>query len=210
MSQPQGHGNRLPVPRSVSGPHFFYKTRAPVLNTADAQVVIDAIRSCRKRPADCHATQWRKNDPVFKRHRKRKEALARLTRAMQSFTGLRLEVEVIACRWVLPHVDDGFAGESFYSVVLHTGPAEYVVQTMHTEPTSEGYPTVHYHREIVAVGDAFVFDPTTPHMAAPVEPHKEQMLILLQMVVKDRNLAERAALLKRLPASWTAQRRDDC
>jgi len=98
MSERQNYGNRLPVPPSVCAPHFCYKTRAPVLDPTDTQVVIDAIRSCRKRPPDGYATAFGKSDPVFQRHPPRREALARLTQRMQDFTGLLLKVEVVACR----------------------------------------------------------------------------------------------------------------
>jgi len=70
---------------------------------------------------------------------------------------------------------------------------------MHTEPHPDGYADLISHREVFAVGEAFVLDPTTPHMAAPLKPHQDQMLILLQMRLDDRTLIEREALIQRLP-----------
>lgn len=88
-----------------------------------------------------------------------------------------------------------YAGASFLSYVLHTGPGEYVMQAMSCRQTDDliGVDT---STRSVAEGEAFVFDPTTPHMVVPERPCDGQLLVLLQVELEDTDVQARQRLLR--------------
>lgn len=199
MSQPKAHGNRLEVPANFPGAHFFYKTAAPVFDPKDTEAVVAVAKSYRMERLGHKLDVISEDHEAFESEPEAQDAFCRLTRAIEPFTRHAGDAELAVCEWSAPHVDIRCLGFSFYSVVLHTGPQPYLMQTMHTEPHSGGCADLIFHREILAVGEAFVFDPTTIHMAFPLKPHQDQLLILLQVQLDDRTLAEREALTKLLP-----------
>ncbi|MCC5613146.1 hypothetical protein LC612_42340 [Nostoc sp. CHAB 5834] len=87
-------------------------------------------------------------------------------------------------------------------MVLHTGTEPYVMQVISTAPPSlpgTRAPRLFCDTRVLSVGDALVFDPTTPHMAVPKEPTDGQLLILFQVELPDNDEQERSAVLEAFP-----------
>ena len=79
--------------------------------------------------------------------------------------------------------------------MLYTGEHPYVMQTLHSE-VHEGLPKVVTTTRVIGKGDCFVFDPTTPHMAAPKYCSADQLLVMLQVELRDGSEGDRAKLVE--------------
>lgn len=196
-------GNRLKVPAEL-GPHFCYRTAAPRFKPTDVETVVAAVCSYGDRAVGPNE-EVIDPDRAFKRKPRAQQALERLVDAVRSFTKLSGEVLLVTCEGTEPQVNDYYAGQCWYSVVLHTGPQGYILYTMHTQPLPKGLTKVIKTRRMMSVGEAFVWDPTTPYMLESFRPRSGQRLVLLQMLVDDQTLAKRRALMKRLPPSVPGQ-----
>lgn len=203
MSRTLRRGNRLAVPRQIAGRHFLYRTRAPILDSADAALIVEAVQdqwSDFQGEAGCHIEVFSAGQLAHSRAGVA-EALGRLSEALRLPITRSHHAAVLACHWAPPHIDESFAGVAFYSTVIHTGPYPYVMQTLDMEANrgSPELPGLHTNSRILCTGDAFVFDPTTPHWVMPQVSHQEALLILLQTEVADADASERARLLTQLP-----------
>lgn len=105
----------------------------------------------------------------------------------------------MVCEWAHLHIDSGVAGALFYSMVLHTGPNDYLMTTLHTEPSLDGCEELVTTELALQPGVAVVFDSTTAHCAIPYRPHQDQLLVLLQVELEDSTHAHRTQLIQRLP-----------
>lgn len=196
------YGNRLPVPKELKSAHFFYHCAKPVLDTLAVDCVVSEVKAAALRGMGNGPTVGLLTyKELTSKSESLREAMTRLVGAIKTPVMRELKAEVLACQWAMPHTDDTFEGSAFYSVVLHTGPYPYVLELLHTEQSEEnkGLVQIQNTARELHCGDAFIFDPTTPHYAAPKRPHQEQLLILLQMELKDGNLEERQELLRSLP-----------
>lgn len=197
-------GNRLEVPPEISGAHFFYKTETPALPQKDVDQVVQAtIRFVHEHGLNPAHIEVLDNDYFGACGPKVRKAFERLQACVEPFGGTT-SASVLVCEWATPHLDDLYLGEAFVSWVLHTGENPYLMQTFHCgrlAGVNEEFfgASVQSSSRILHTGDVVVFDPTTPHMAAPVYPSANQLLILLQLSVNDRTEEDRAELLKRLP-----------
>lgn len=111
------------------------------------------------------------------------------------------DFEIVGCQWAEPHVDPGFLGEAFYSVVLHTGPFRYRMRALHTRrrtENGESFFEVISSTRALTIGDAFVFDPCTPHMVLPERSHEDELLVLRQAKFADADEEDRIRLLERI------------
>lgn len=89
---------------------------------------------------------------------------------------------VVFCRWVPPHTDAFSRGRAFVSVVAHTGPHPYIMQSVATQLADDKRRTTKLFTKTVGleVGDILVFDPEEPHYTAPAYPSDESLLVLVQ------------------------------
>lgn len=196
-------GNRQSVPREVSSAHFLYKTKAPALPQADVDLVVKAVR------AHVHAFGLNPaqidiaGTPVFQAAG---DATLQAYRRLRDFVtqqvpGGRYAPDILVCEWASPHVDESYAGDAFLSWVLHTGEYPYLMQTLHSHKQTmrDGGSVIRTQTSarVLNVGDTFIFDPTTPHMAAPVRPGQDQLLIMLQLDLPDESPQQRKELLER-------------
>ena len=193
--------NRRPVPPSVRSAHFLYKAAAPTFDPADvAEVVTATKRMLEERGLYCAQIE------VFGRRQfescvpESVAAFDRLVAALPAICAGK-SLSVLVCEWATPHVDDSYEGKAFYSAVLHTGNNAYVMQTLHSGRSQQqpNVSTLTTSARTLDVGEAIVFDPTTPHFAAPKWPHESQLLVLLQAELDDETDEDRAALLAALP-----------
>lgn len=197
---PKTAGNRLPVPPTVAGHHLLYKSELQAPAQASDMAMIAELTKAMVlerglNPSEIEAfafSRYAGENPAAH------EALRRLLAAMGASDCTDSDACVIACHWAAPHVDELFCGKAFASLVLHTGPERYVVKTFHTGPRKKAKVglTLSSTTRVVSVGDLLVLDPTTPHLAAPVYPHQDQLLVLLQAEIPDRTAKERNALLE--------------
>lgn len=197
-------GNRLALPACVPGKHFFYRTSLPSYRAEDAQVLINAIQQavedCGLHTAEidvfsCKRLHAYGGDAVS-------DAFSRLVCDLGLEDVPAHTISLLACEWASVHVDDSFAGSAFLTLVLHTGPNPYVMQTFHSARNDEDDPTpleLHTSTRLLHPGQAVVFDPTTPHLAVPAGFSADQLLVLLQVELSDKDLTERATILRRYP-----------
>jgi hypothetical protein len=123
-------------------------------------------------------------------------ALATALAACQAQLGLPPEAaQIVYCEWSWVHADVGYRDQLFVSVVLATGPEPYCVQSLQT-PQTRGAQVLDTKR-IVSVGDVFLLDPCVAHMAAPVTPNNQALLVLAQWSLPAATEAERAAVRAR-------------
>lgn len=191
------NSSRKALPGAVNSRHFFYLSTRPNVPTAAVETVVAAAQSLvRERgllPAQIEAFSSKQLEGA---QNGAGNALMSLRRA------LKLPADtpsaVVACEWASPHVDELFAGQAFVSLVLHTGPEPYVVQTLHTEHRVDGNTLVTSTR-MLRQGDVMVLDPTVAHFAAPRSPGSNQLLVLLQFELPDQTELDRANLLKQFP-----------
>jgi hypothetical protein len=195
------NGNRLALPESLAGKHFFYKTRGIPATHEDLALVANAVK-------ETFETDGRGLNPAQIEIMLRKDfkddtrgviaALDRLLGLMGATEPEATRASILYCEWAAPHVDDSYVESAFVSLVLHTGPEPYIMQTLHTH-LSHGTQQIETDTRLLNVGDVFVFDPTTAHFTAPKYPHQDELLILLQMSVTDRTDEDRKDLLHRFP-----------
>jgi hypothetical protein len=186
-------------------PHFLYRTESLGLNPAAiAKLGYDGKELASKQ--NMHPSQIE----VFTRGslegRITPQGLAAYDELIDQMRTADPELDsaaVLACRFALPHDDNIFEGKAFLSTVLHTGPHPYLMSMFTTEP-GERVKNDGSRRQLVIdtvrelkVGDTFMFDPTVPHMAAPMEPHADQWLILLQLERPLKDARAYATTLKR-------------
>lgn len=107
--------------------------------------------------------------------------------------------EILVTAQAFPHTDPAYAGHAFLSLVLHTGPTAYLMETFHVGRSFTGEPDAFTSARVISTDDWFVFDPTTPHFAAPLHPHEDSLLILLQLELSDQDRDDRKAILRELP-----------
>ncbi len=197
-------GNRLPVPAGIPGNHFFYRT-ALKWSAEDAAVLVDAVK---RAVEDCGLHTAEIDVYSVKRllqygGERVGEAYLRLIEQLSLQKAHSVgRVGLLVCEWASPHVDDSFAGQAFLSLVLHTGPEPYLMQTFHSERVQEDGASrlaLHTSTRVLNVGDAVVFDPTTPHMAAPASGNPDQLLIMLQAELPDDSEESRQHLLNTYP-----------
>lgn len=193
-------GNRLPVPTSLGVSHLLYKFEltAPAPDE-DLKVIADAVKKMVEddglAPSEIEAYAIRQFHDNVLAH----AAIKRLLDLMGAQNFPESSASLIACHWASPHVDEYFSGKAFASLVVHTGPERYVLQTLHTSSLKKKERGLDLHRstKMLKAGEAFVFDPTTPHFSAPVYPHENSLLVLLQVEVKDETPEDRKALLEK-------------
>jgi hypothetical protein len=200
VSQRQDRRKPLGASSSISDKeHFLYRTTAPQLDPIAIETVVDAVVCSDQRPTGPRVNVLEtKSDGPLSSPRVR-SAYRRLAKAVKRHTGTEGAADILACEWAQPHVDAGFVGTVFYSVVLHTGPHAYLMQAFHTEPNSNGYEELTTTELVLSTGFAFVFDPTRAHLAIPMRPHQGQLLVLLQVELDDCTDEQREAIIKRLP-----------
>jgi len=209
MAQRRGAGNRLAVPAALNDArHFFYRTQPPALSEEDRTLICEAVLAhYRTIPCMGSEVDVLSRGVILGWGAAVRDAVERLDSAMLSLgpKSMGALVDLLACRWAGPHSDEPFAGEAFYSFVLHTGPSPYTMNLFYTDRERHGerLPTVTCSSHRLKVGDAFVFDPTTPHLAAPEEPRDGQLLLLAQCTLKDKNARERAELVEVMPPRKT-------
>lgn len=204
----------MPSPDTVAGPHFFYRTPVTEFDPQALQVVVQAAQRTLEEGglhvAEIDAYSVARMERCY--GAPVKPSIDALLRSIGwDNLPFHATASVLVCEWASVHVDDSYAGSAFASFVLHTGPEPYVMQTMHTEVEDQAdYDEVEGiapGRKIrlrtstrrLSVGDAFVFDPTTPHMAMPAVPNQDALLILLQLELPDGDEQQREQLLKRFP-----------
>lgn len=195
-------GNRLPVPKALGSHHFFYYTNPPAFDPKHVKCVVEHIK------AQLDRQTYRSTEvslftyqELMGSSKSVADAFCALMDAFKSPVIRREQADVLACQWAPAHVDDSFAGSAFYSVVLHTGPHPYIMELLHTQKQrydKSQLNVVNTAKEL-RCGDAFIFDPTTPHYAAPKIPHQRELLILLQTELNDDTKEERKLLLKAHP-----------
>ena len=195
-------GNRLPVPRSIGG-HFFYRTQSPPLDPKDVALVGKAAahEGLRSSMYDNGQVELPRLSAFSK---EAAEALERVSENTLNFLKERgfsveeSELSLVACRWAAPHTDPAWRGMAFYSTVLHTGPYEYMMVTMGSSVRKERVRFCTSENRL-GVGQSFLFDACTPHTAAPLNPHEESFLVLLQVELNDHTVEERRTLIAALP-----------
>jgi hypothetical protein len=191
-------GSRLAAPDELFSTHFFYHVDKVVSDFSDvfAKAAKTELTGMVFYPAQIKTTSHCIYDsPVLEEAVKKIAADLGLEKAEVNSATL------LMCEWASLHADHNWLGKDFLSVVMHTGRHPYVMQTLHTEVkdftknlTSIDVPTT---TRLLCVGDVFIFDPTTPHTAAPRRPADGQLLVMLQFELKDSDVADRASILER-------------
>lgn len=210
---PYRHGNRLEVPKVVSSPHFLYKPATPA---ADASVKADMawLGSFALDYAAHYGLHASEIDVIPKSYVRDHGAQDVLNRLAQHFFADVAELAdpatcaIVLCEQALPHCDDSFEGTAFLSAVVHTGPEPYILQTFHSHK-KEGAYALTVNTRVLNVGDRFVLDPTTPHMAVPRHSNSDALLVLLQLEVDEGDDAERKAILKAAPPAASDANQSD-
>lgn len=190
-------GNRLPVPAELKSSHFIYKAAPLRISQEDIAKVVAATQAF----VDNRGLNPAQIE-VFTPKEFQREAADAYPALVRLFQALGFDeptpgAGVLVCEWAAPHVDDSYEGAAFVSLVLHTGPEPYVMQTFHAEHRPGAVPQLTASTRVLRSGDCFVFDPTTPHMAMPLHPHQDQLLVMLQVELPDNTELERSALLQR-------------
>jgi hypothetical protein len=180
-------------------PHFVYKAKSPDVNPADMTRVSDVV---------CDWAQTKLSRSIgdvaqLRLSEFRERASNRASEALDRMIGVigpneAADFSLLACEWAAPHDDCQFLGRAFASLVLHTGPFPYVLTMMNSRKCGQGLALEQRSRELKR-GDFFVFDPSTPHMAAPSRPHQDSLLVLLQADVSMADSSEQDGLLKSFP-----------
>jgi hypothetical protein len=200
LTPPFTAGNRMPVPKSVKSAHFLYLTQPitdclealTALGDAGRQAVVDKGIN----PLQIMALRQGDLANPFAASK----AIGDLLTRIGVFDEQELKsASLLACEWASPHVDDSYSGEAFLSIVLRTGRHPYVLQSLHTNAALGYDQQIETSTRRLQVGDVFVFDPTTAHLAAPLHPDQSQLLILLQVSIKDQSVDDRDRLLQRFP-----------
>ena len=195
---PATAGNRLPLGEGVRSQHFLYKTTGFPLEPLACGRVISAAKSwVRERPLYPGQVALALPETL---DRPTRVALLRLLEPVLKLTCLAVpRVDLTITHQAFPHVDSIFAGSSFLSRVLHTGPYPYAIETLHTQKQADGVQALMPSSRVVSAGDWFVFDPTTAHLAAPLKPSHSNLLVLLQFELRDQEMIDRERILQELP-----------
>jgi hypothetical protein len=184
------------VPECVGAQHFLYKTAPAAFEKGDIDAVVSfVLDSVAAEGLGCAEIMSYKARGVRESSPAAAAALERMIAEIAGHEIFAGEPTLLACEWASVHVDETFEGSAFLSYVLHTGPVGYVMQAISSRET-EGLFVVDTSTRSIRAGEAFVFDPTTPHMAVPERPCDGQMLILLQVELADRDWAARQRLLR--------------
>jgi hypothetical protein len=195
-------GNRLAVPHGVRSKHFFYKAQAPTCSSASLDKLAHLVKPLLRRRAVGDTIEVVGRETVLRECGSAAAAAwDEVSTALPKFTEeAEDDLEILGCEWSRPHVDP-ILGNAIYSLVIHTGPFPYRMQTLHTRRRRiEGYEVselVTSTRDL-RVGETFVFDPTTPHWVVPERPHQEQILVLMQAKFADVDEEDRAHLLRNI------------
>jgi hypothetical protein len=200
MREPYQDGCRLAIPEGVKNSHFLYHVDVPALSPLDcfAKIAKDFVGRNRLSSSKIDAVSIRKNNAII-------DELAQPFERIVDALGLTAEEAeretLLVCEWASVHADPTFAGKAFISVVVHTGPQPYVMQLASTgvRMARGGGRILTLPKSVcqLNVGDVILFDPTTPHMAAPKRPMDGQLLVLLQFELDDPDDESRAQLLSR-------------
>jgi hypothetical protein len=198
---PYEDGNRLAV-QGAGGAHFFYHVDRPAFASQEGERIVRSVQAF----VDGYPLT---SAQVVVLHSSDFEVEGEIHPFLPLGLALGLtdaEIEsgkAVLCQWSALHDDGPFAGSSFLSIVLHTGPNPYIMQTAYTSyisrPKNRHIFNTNTTDHMLSVGDTFVFDPTTPHMAFPKYLHQDQLLVLLQFEISDKDDVERAMLLERFP-----------
>jgi len=198
-------GNRLAVPRGVKSRHFFYKTTRTACSLARLEALSDWVRPFIKtRATEDHIETVDRETLVRECGQVVGAAWDAVVATLPKFVkdAANGALEILGCEWAAPHADAGPAlvGYAIYSVVLHAGPHAYRMQTLHTRPLRDDpeLTEVVTSTRRLQVGDAFVFDASTPHLVVPERPHQAQLLLLLQALLPDEDEDDRDYLLSRI------------
>jgi hypothetical protein len=198
-------GTRLPVPAELKSPHFFYKATPASFAPEDLALVASQVVA-RIHELGVDALQIE----VLSLHGENgldSQGFAALERIQAAFSFGDLDnrdVSFVYCNWASPHADALFEGSVFASLVLHTGGSPYHMTTVHTERRSrKGLADLELLRtsRVLEVGDFFMPDPTTPHVAAPARSRDDSLLVLLQWDIPVADTAAQAQLLASFPPS---------
>lgn len=201
--RPYACGNRLALPAGGKKPwaarHNLYMAKPQPADNPDIPVVNQAV----DKYLENLGLGSREIDaiPVSHLGDVACEAALRLA-ALWEPKGFKLGSPDILVTSLAPvHEDESFEGMFFASLVLQAGHAGYLFQSFHTEVKGGANPRLELvvDERLLEVGDILVFDPTTPHMAAPLDPQGGDMLVMLQreIYVPDQETYER--LLEALP-----------
>jgi hypothetical protein len=173
--------DRQVIPTSEQS-HFLYRAATQPMSTGDMELVAKAVQELVEDDGIAVA-EISLYDSKHLTDRNKPEAAAALTR-LASQLGVdmaRNKVCILVCEWARPHDDSDYRGSAFVSLVLSTGRYPYVLNMLHTRkspgPRSQ---SVVSQTRLLKTGDVVVFDPTTPHMAAPARPHDSSLLVILQ------------------------------
>lgn len=194
-------GNRMPVPAQLESAHFFYKTVMRRPGRDEFEVIVNAAMCWAAQKtfetAEIAAPTLEELGAIDARSF---VAVSRVTAENLSFPTMGCShPTLLMCEWAQTHADESFAGSAFASLVLHTGPHPYVMETFTTIQNHHGLQKVCKTQHTLSVGDVFVFDPTTPHMATPTRPSDGQRLILLQVELPDSSEGDRQRILEFFP-----------
>jgi hypothetical protein len=190
-------GNRLPLPAGWADQHFLYKPQAPEVDASACAVLTEAVKE-----VVFDAGLYPAQVEIVSRNRLAPAALAALEQLSAPLVAVPClrdrQVSIIVCEQALPHTDPGYAGSSFLSLVIHTGPGPYQLQLLHSHAGAAGAQLTRSSR-LLQVGDWVVFDPLTPHYAVPLQGSQDNLLVLLQVELNDHTVGERARILEVLP-----------
>ena len=195
-------GNRLAVPREVRSKHFFYKAQAVTCSSASLDKLAHLVKPLLRRRAVGDTIEVVGRETVLRECGiVAAAAWDEVSDALPKFTEEAEDtLEILGCEWASPHADP-ILGSAIYSLVIHTGPFPYRMQTFHTHRRrAEGYEVselVTSTRDL-RVGETFVFDPSVPHCVVPERPHQEQFLVLMQAKFADVDEKDRAHLLRNI------------
>lgn len=182
----------------MSSKHLFHKSVRPSVNQEDLRTVEQLVRQMIAHQQGLRVAQI---DALSARElvRKYPEAEPALHRLAASMGLEAFDADIVFCEWAAVHEDGFYLGSSFVSLVVHTGPNPYYMQTVLTRDGFDEGDGNHAFRvdkvhAVLNQGDVLVFDPTVPHMAAPTRPADGQLLVLLQWVMPTQTPEELAEL----------------
>ncbi len=201
------NGNRMPVSASVPNPHFCYTLDRPAISSTDMELVSAAVRN----RVDQDGIEAGEIALLMRQDLNSDEAALafdRIDAALRAHVAHPLlgpsRSVMLVCEMAMPHVDPTFAGVAFLSLVLSVGSEPYVIQTVSHYTQDKGVMLdLKKSTLVVDAGDCFVIDPCTPHLAVPIHPSSESLLILFQLELIDQTPEDRAAILQFLPPSKT-------
>lgn len=197
--QPYADGNRLPLAAGLSSFHNAYLADVAAPDSADVEQVLQEVAR-RKPPQELPYTEI----VVLTKGCFSQDTWDAVQRLAQSYCppGANLNsCSVLLARLAAVHSDESFEGDFFVSRVLAAGPNGYLFQAFHSKVVgnTHRYLEVDCTELLLKAGDVLVFDPTTPHMAAPVMPKEDTVLVLLQLEVRVPDEESLAHLVEHLP-----------